>query len=265
MTAQVVNSDPQASAAPAPLVRLTIASVIGAALALIYLMVFVSGRLHPPLAAFVVLGLVSAGLAATRIRWAPLFCALFLIAILGMNLMRILAALGNPQEPSFAPVVAIVASVLAGVPAGIATGIQRLRGTAPAAPRWLGTALVGLAGLVVGAVAVAAIPVSGGLSAGVGPEALAALPAVEARDYKFTQDVYRVKVGQTAVLRLENRDNDTHTFTVDDLNLDVKMPARATSLAVFTPTRPGTYTIYCVPHYNKASGQGMKATLVVER
>lgn len=76
--------------------------------------------------------------------------------------------------------------------------------------------------------------------------------------------MYRVKVGQTAVLRLENRDNDTHTFTVDELNVNVQMPARATSLAVFTPTRPGTYKIYCIPHYSKSSGQGMMATLVVE-
>ena len=39
---------------------------------------------------------------------------------------------------------------------------------------------------------------------------------------------------------------------------------RATALALFTAGRPGRYVVYCAPHYDRATGQGMKITLVVE-
>jgi plastocyanin len=262
MKRQARKHDQQMPVAPSPLVRLTITCAIGTALALIYLMVFVTGQLVPPLAAFVVLGLGSSWLMARRIRWAPLLSAFFLLAVLGMNLIGHFSALAHPHEPSFAPALAIVAFGLAGVPAGTAAGLQQLRGASPAAPRWMGVAVAGLAGLLVGVLAVAAIP-SSELPAVAGP-GLASLPVVEVKDHKFTQDVYHAKAGQTAVLRLENQDNDTHTFTVDELGLNVMMPARASSLAVFTPTVPGTYKIYCVPHYSKATGQVMMAMLVVD-
>ena len=36
------------------------------------------------------------------------------------------------------------------------------------------------------------------------------------------------------------------------------------SLTLFKPTQPGSYIFYCTPHYNKATGEGMKGTLIVE-
>jgi plastocyanin len=42
------------------------------------------------------------------------------------------------------------------------------------------------------------------------------------------------------------------------------MPANGESLALFTADTPGVYTFYCSPHYNKATGQGMHGTLIVE-
>ena len=72
------------------------------------------------------------------------------------------------------------------------------------------------------------------------------------------------ETGETVALRLENPDGVAHTFTVDELGVDALMPAGKNSLALFKPTKPGTYTFYCIPHYDKASGQGMHGTLVVE-
>jgi heme/copper-type cytochrome/quinol oxidase subunit 2 len=56
----------------------------------------------------------------------------------------------------------------------------------------------------------------------------------------------------------------THGFAVDELGVNAVMPAGAESLALFRPTTPGTYTFYCPPHYDKASGTGMYGTLIVE-
>ena len=67
-------------------------------------------------------------------------------------------------------------------------------------------------------------------------------------------------------LRLENTDGASHSFDVDELNVHALMPGGKSSLALFKPTKPGTYTFYCgIPgHYNKATGEGMHGTLIVE-
>jgi plastocyanin len=42
------------------------------------------------------------------------------------------------------------------------------------------------------------------------------------------------------------------------------MPSGQSSLALFRPTAPGTYTFYCMPHFDKTTGEGMRGTLIVE-
>jgi plastocyanin len=56
----------------------------------------------------------------------------------------------------------------------------------------------------------------------------------------------------------------THSFDIDEFDVHVPIPGSNTALALFTAGAPGRYTIYCAPHYDKASKQGMKTTLVVE-
>ena len=121
-------------------------------------------------------------------------------------------------------------------------------------------ALLLIAGLAAGAAVVGGIPQAG--DAGVSQATMASLPAVTLD--KFEGGEVRVKAGETVALRLENPDGVAHTFTVDELGVDALMPAGKNSLALFKPTKPGTYTFYCIPHYDKASGQGMHGTLVVE-
>ena len=73
-----------------------------------------------------------------------------------------------------------------------------------------------------------------------------------------------MRTGERVALRLENADGVAHSFDVDEFDVHVPMPGRATALALFTAGRPGRYVVYCAPHYDRATGQGMKATLVVE-
>jgi heme/copper-type cytochrome/quinol oxidase subunit 2 len=98
----------------------------------------------------------------------------------------------------------------------------------------------------------------------VSPRALAALPAVVTRGHAFVGGEIRVRAGERVAFRLENADGVAHSFDVDELDVHVPMPGRATALALFTAGRPGRYVVYCAPHYDRATGQGMKTTLVVE-
>lgn len=63
---------------------------------------------------------------------------------------------------------------------------------------------------------------------------------------------------------MDNGDFVAHSFDVDALNVRAPMPTGEPGLGVFSATEPGTYQFSCAPHFDKASGQGMQGTLVVE-
>ncbi len=94
----------------------------------------------------------------------------------------------------------------------------------------------------------AVVPHGHDITAGLSPEALAALPALRTKDYLFEQPEIRSKVGETVVLRLDNVDSSTHFLDIEEFNVHTPMPAGRSSMAIFTPTQPGTFTFYCHSH-----------------
>ena len=90
------------------------------------------------------------------------------------------------------------------------------------------------------------------------------MPALSAKAAEFEQRELHARAGQTMALRLENADGQGHSFDVDAFDVHAAMPIGKPGLALFTPTKPGSYTFYCALHYDKASGQGMQGTLIVE-
>jgi plastocyanin len=187
---------------------------------------------------------------------------LLLLAMIGPMAPLVLA---DPGSSSFAPVLIVLVLSATAVALGISATVQNYRRAAADrhAPRWLAAALVGVAGLVVGAVAISFVP-QPDATTGISPEVLGQLPAVTAKNFEFTQTEIHVKAGETVALRLENGDSEGHFFEVDALNVHAPIPAGKQGLALFRPTAPGTYTFYCTPHYSKETGEGMKGTLIVE-
>jgi hypothetical protein len=62
-------------------------------------------------------------------------------------------------------------------------------------------------------------------------------------------------------LRLDNRDSEAHSFDIDELNIHAPMPAGQSVLALFKPSKSGTYTFYCsIPAHRTF----MVGTLIVE-
>jgi plastocyanin len=58
---------------------------------------------------------------------------------------------------------------------------------------------------------------------------------------------------------VDNKDNVLHTLTIDELGVDLKIPAKANAKITFN-AQPGTYQFVCVPH----KGMGMTGTLRVQ-
>ena len=96
------------------------------------------------------------------------------------------------------------------------------------------------------------------------PDVLASLPTVAMNNFEFTQREVRVKAGASVALRLVNGDAASHSFDIDELGVHSPVPAHGQAIALLKAERPGRYTIYCRPHYDKATHQGMQATLIVE-
>jgi plastocyanin len=207
--------------------------------------------------ALVLAGTVS-GLIATGWRWAPLLGAALYALMLLTSVPVILAALSHPSDTYlFAFNVIFLALTAVGMGAGIGATVQNYRRAANRpAPRWLAAGLAGLAGVVLGAILVAALA-GAGTDTGVSSQALATLPSFTAQNSQFAPATLNAHIGQPVALRLDNRDGTPHTFTIHELNVDVSMPAGKSALALFTATKAGVYSITCDFH------PAMQATLTV--
>jgi plastocyanin len=241
--------------------RLSALALVGIALAIGYILLAFFGFAPMP-AAIAGVCLLVAGLIFTGWRWTP---ALGLLPALPVLALFVPMALGDSGSPLF-PVGLVLA--LCGVLAiglGLAATVQNY--ARPAAdrglPRWAPLVITLLVGAAVGAQLLALLP-RPEVAAGVSPEVLASLPGVTGANFEFAEQEIRVRAGETVALRLQNSDPEYHQFDIDELNVHAPMPVGETGLALFRPTEPGTYTFYCAPHYDKASGEGMKGTLIVD-
>ncbi|HSH77658.1 MAG TPA: cupredoxin domain-containing protein [Herpetosiphonaceae bacterium] len=245
--------------------NMIIAGLVGNVVVNIILQALIVQELIPPLAIIMALTLVVAGVCATRWRWAPHLAVIWCVLSVVPGLEPYFLNLTHPAETgTFIATLLGLALLLVTVVAGVTAMIYGDRQVAEGrAPRWLRSFLIGMAMFVLGASLVAAIPLTD-TTAGVSPEVLAALPALKAKDYLFEQPELRAKVGETVVLRLDNADSSTHFLDIDEFNVHTPIPAGKSSVAIFKPTQPGTFTFYCHPHANKAAGTGMVGRLIVE-
>jgi plastocyanin len=210
--------------------------------------------------------LMIAALIAYGWRWTPLLAVLVsggFLAMMGGFFIGFLAT--HPTEPAFTPVLVLLTMAVIGIVAGVSATVQNYR--RPLAerrtPRGLLSVLLVIIALMLGAILVAQAPAQS-TAAGVSPEVLATMPVLQAQNFAFAQQKIRVKAGETVAIKLVNGDNEAHFFDVDKFNIHAPVLAGQEGLALFKPTEAGTYTFYCAPHYNKATGEGMQGTLIVE-
>lgn len=261
MQLTLANRAGQATRRISTLNTLSAAAVVGIALVISGLsLAFFGFDLGP--AVIIVLCLIFAGLVFTGWRWTPLLSVLpgvGLPATFGMLL------LAEGSGPLFLGGLLIVGFGITASVCGVAATVQNYRHSASERflPRWIVLIVVIITGIVTGAYLSTLVP-RPATSAGVSREMLATLPGLSAHNFAFSQAEVRVKLGETVALRLENGDSANHSFDIDELNVHAPIPTGQTSLALFKPTKPGTYTFYCAPHYDKASGQGMHGSLIVE-
>lgn len=65
------------------------------------------------------------------------------------------------------------------------------------------------------------------------------------KDFEFDSANYDLAGGSTVLVR--NEDPFLHTFTIDDLDIDIALGPNDEAL-VEIPAQAGDYIVYCVPH-----------------
>ena len=77
-------------------------------------------------------------------------------------------------------------------------------------------------------------------------------------EYRFDPSGFSFEVGQEVTFAL-TAETEFHTFTVEELDIDVSINARETVLFTFTFAEPGTFELICIPHQSL----GMVGEIVV--
>lgn len=76
--------------------------------------------------------------------------------------------------------------------------------------------------------------------------------AVVTKDIEFQDTSLTASAGEVSVF-VDNQDATLHTFTIDELDVDLDIPASKSARITFQ-AEPGTYTFYCVPHEDDMEG-----------
>lgn len=92
----------------------------------------------------------------------------------------------------------------------------------------------------------------------------AADETVVLKDFEFDQSDYSFTAGSTVLVR--NDDPFLHTFTIDDLDIDITLNPGSSEL-VEIPDESGTYVVFCRPHTfepEEPAEDDMAANLTIE-
>jgi uncharacterized cupredoxin-like copper-binding protein len=193
------------------------------------------------------------GLACTRIRGGQLGFVLLTLLAADVAFFTVLATAGNLVQPTEPLALGIPAALAATSLLVLVAGITALLGrpVRAKAARWLGL------GAVITVAVVLVVGVALG-SAG-SPATVTSGIVVRAAGQAFSQTQLAASSGEVT-LTVSNSDLFWHTFTIDELGVNVYVPVGAERTVTFKAP-PGSYRFYCaIPGH---AALGMQGTLTV--
>jgi plastocyanin len=242
----VLTNQPQAKGAREgggnnPWKRLLVLSTIGVAVVLVVFMV-VQGALIPPIAVFIVLALVGILLLRARERAGAIMLAIVCALFLALNLPFMIPSLSVPA--SSVDFLSTTLTVV-GLVAALASSIALLRYADPRTARRL-AALIGTLCLLAVAVSIVARLTYEGADASPGDIRMVL------QDIEFKPQRISGGEGEISVF-LENKDTVLHTFTIEELDVDVDVPGNGSTRVTFE-VEAGMFEFICLPHEPDMSG-----------
>ena len=205
--------------------------------------------LIPPLVVFGVIWIASLVWLTRATRGPAILLVVSFVANIALSAPFTIPSLSVPA--SAGDFILNVLGLLAAL-TGIVAAIQVIRGQTAAAPA---ARTLGLAATVVFVVAAA----FSGYSAATYDDAVLQEGDLElvAKDIEFEQTSLQAEAGGVSVF-VDNEDSTLHTFTIEELDVDLDVPASKSARVTFD-AEPGEYEFFCEPHK-----EDMKGTLTVE-
>jgi plastocyanin len=235
--------------------RLLLAAAVGSLVVLVGLVIAQRDVLSLGLAAMILLGLVLLRFRGGLLALGMAILSLVFADIAVYTLTGAISNLINREQLLDLVIPAWLAMTsLAGLTAAIVLGIRRRKPNVGSGnlPLITGSAAVILFILLVGV----------GLLAGRGeaqPPVVHSGLTLRTENMTFSSTALTADEGQVTIV-LSNRDLFWHTFTIDELKVDLKVPVGGERQVTFTAP-PGTYTFYCtIPGHHAL---GMHGTLTV--
>ncbi|HEX6256527.1 MAG TPA: cupredoxin domain-containing protein [Euzebyales bacterium] len=158
-------------------------------------------------------------------------------------------ALAHPETPGdFLPLTLFAVATLVG---GVAAVPAFREARNPGRPTTRSAMLVAVAAVVILVAATAVSIIAAGRV-----DSVTAQPGdIELTTADFRFDAPSVTAGAgTVAVTVTNDDATRHTFTVDELGVDLNVPPGTTQRVTF-PADPGTYRFYCIPHAPDMAGE----------
>ena len=235
-----------------PAATVALAAVLALAVEVLLAYLVLGGAPNPGMAAVAVLPLGVAAALWRGKRWGLVAAALVAVLVIGLRTLAISFDLARPGD--VAPFLLTVAML---VSAGLAVS-SAIAGLAGAGRN----TLVGGGALLAAATGAGLLLLSpqGDDTGSLTDEQVTALPTVEMVNFSYAPAQLRVEPGQSVAFRFTNDTDDTHTFTVDDLDLDVQVPS-GRSRVVVVDAAAGEYGFWCSARSHREDG--MEGRLVV--
>ena len=87
-------------------------------------------------------------------------------------------------------------------------------------------------------------------------ESADALPVtVTTKNFKFQPDALEGHATHTVDLTFSNEDDTAHSFTIDEMDVDVEAEGGQETQSTFTPEELGTFEFYCKYHPDEMKGK----------
>lgn len=78
---------------------------------------------------------------------------------------------------------------------------------------------------------------------------------ITASDFSFDRETIEGHATHTVDLTLVNEDDTEHSFTIDELNVDIEAHGGEEASTTFTPEELGTFEYYCRYHPDTMTGE----------
>lgn len=248
-----MNQEPavgSADALQAPMGWLKLLRWATVAAVLVVVFINVVGGIIPPLLVFVLLWMGGLLWLRRATKGPAILLLVAFIVFLLLSAPFIVPTLPVPESASdFITSLLSVLTAAVGIVSGIAV-LQKPNRSSLATPKRVGLAAVSLAVVAIGLSIVSTMGYEDA-SAREGDVELAT------ENIEFSDTSLEAQDGEVSVF-VENADATLHTFTIDELDVDLAIPASKAARVSFQAP-PGTYEFYCSPHQEE-----MKGTLTVE-